>query len=117
MANFIFDHPPLLALEITHRLTYKPLSVRVQSPFDWLMHWLSKQPAWGRSREFEITTRTAGREGMLASTNHEDIIEDEEESEEDDDELVHGRRKKKVAFLPSMGQCLCSTRVSCLRIP
>ncbi|KIO24689.1 hypothetical protein M407DRAFT_212210 [Tulasnella calospora MUT 4182] len=71
-------------------------------PFDWLMHWLSKQPAWGRSREFEITTRSAGRQGMLASSNEEDVIDSEDEEEDvDDDQLVHGRRKKKVAFLPS----------------
>ncbi|KAG8949971.1 hypothetical protein FRC04_008050 [Tulasnella sp. 424] len=70
-------------------------------PFDWLMHWLSKQPAWGRSREFEITTRAAGRQGMLPSSNEEDVIDSEDEEDEDDDTLVHGRRKKKVAFLPS----------------
>ncbi|KAG9042894.1 hypothetical protein FS837_010278, partial [Tulasnella sp. UAMH 9824] len=70
-------------------------------PFDWLMHWLSKQPAWGRSREFEITTRSAGRQGMLASSNEEDVIDSEDEEVEDDEQLVHGRRKKKVAFLPS----------------
>ncbi|KAG8861432.1 hypothetical protein FRB96_002881 [Tulasnella sp. 330] len=71
-------------------------------PFDWLMHWLSKQPAWGRSREFEITTRTAGRDGMLAKTNHEDLMEDEDSQEEDENELVNGRRKKQVAFMPSI---------------
>ncbi|KAF7356935.1 putative mitochondrial chaperone BCS1-B [Mycena venus] len=57
-------------------------------PYDWLMHWLSKQPAWGRSREFEITTRSVGRNG--------------EEDEDEDDTLVHGRRKRKVAFQPSI---------------
>ncbi|KAG8908598.1 hypothetical protein FRB99_004886 [Tulasnella sp. 403] len=71
-------------------------------PFDWLMHWLSKQPAWGRSREFEITTRSAGRQGMIANTNEEDLIDDEDEEDEDDEQLVHGRRKKMVAFLPSL---------------
>ncbi|KAG8916533.1 hypothetical protein FRC01_003008 [Tulasnella sp. 417] len=70
-------------------------------PFDWLMHWLSKQPAWGRSREFEITTRSAGRQGMLPSSNREDVIDSEDEEDEDEEQLVHGRRKKKVAFLPS----------------
>ncbi|KAG9010680.1 hypothetical protein FRB94_010157 [Tulasnella sp. JGI-2019a] len=71
-------------------------------PYDWLMHWLSKQPAWGRSREFEITTRTAGRDGMLAKTNHEDLLEDEDSQGEDENELVNGRRKKQVAFMPSI---------------
>ncbi|EIN06198.1 P-loop containing nucleoside triphosphate hydrolase protein [Punctularia strigosozonata HHB-11173 SS5] len=61
-------------------------------PYDWLMHWLSKQPAWGRSREFDITTRSAGR---LASTSTGDL-------EDDDEDELHGRKKRKVAFLPSM---------------
>ncbi|KAJ7272562.1 P-loop containing nucleoside triphosphate hydrolase protein [Mycena haematopus] len=67
-------------------------------PYDWLMHWLSKQPAWGRSREFEITTRSAGRNGGLTETTAGDL----EEDEEDDGSLVHGRRKRKVAFQPSI---------------
>ncbi|KAJ7089741.1 P-loop containing nucleoside triphosphate hydrolase protein [Mycena belliarum] len=67
-------------------------------PYDWLMHWLSKQPAWGRSREFEITTRSVGRNGMNDSTAG-DL---EEEEEDDDSSLVHGRRKRKVAFMPSV---------------
>ncbi|KAK0489425.1 P-loop containing nucleoside triphosphate hydrolase protein [Armillaria novae-zelandiae] len=67
-------------------------------PYDWLMHWLSKQPAWGRSREFEITTRSTGRNGLTQSTTG-DIDEDEED---EDDALVHGRRKRKVAFMPSI---------------
>ncbi|KAJ7746741.1 hypothetical protein DFH07DRAFT_832144 [Mycena maculata] len=67
-------------------------------PYDWLMHWLSKQPAWGKSREFEITTRSAGRTGLNQSTAG-DL---EEEEEEDDGSLVHGRRKRKVAFMPSL---------------
>ncbi|KAJ6581131.1 P-loop containing nucleoside triphosphate hydrolase protein [Mycena capillaripes] len=69
-------------------------------PYDWLMHWLSKQPAWGRSREFEITTRSAGRNGGLSQTTAGDL--EEEEEEEDDGTLVHGRRKRRVAFQPSV---------------
>ncbi|KAJ7230524.1 P-loop containing nucleoside triphosphate hydrolase protein [Mycena pura] len=65
-------------------------------PYDWLMHWLSKQPAWGRSREFEITTRSANR-GMTQATG-----ELEEEEEDDDEMLVHGRRRRTVAFMPSV---------------
>ncbi|KAJ6561206.1 P-loop containing nucleoside triphosphate hydrolase protein [Mycena vulgaris] len=70
-------------------------------PYDWyvLMHWLSKQPAWGRSREFEITTRSVGRNGLTQSTTGD--LEEEEE-DDDDDSLVHGRRKRKVAFMPSV---------------
>ncbi|KAF5379431.1 hypothetical protein D9615_006519 [Tricholomella constricta] len=68
-------------------------------PYDWLMHWLAKQPAWGRSREFEITTRSAGRNGLTQTTTGD--LEEEDE-EEDDGGLVHGRRKRKVAFMPSL---------------
>ncbi|KAH7890959.1 P-loop containing nucleoside triphosphate hydrolase protein [Phlebopus sp. FC_14] len=89
-------------------------------PYDWLMHWLSKashfalsqlltmliaddqkfqQPAWGRSREFEITTRTVSRTGLTQSTTG-DLEEDDEVEEED--ALLHGRRKRKVAFMPSL---------------
>ncbi|KAF8909263.1 P-loop containing nucleoside triphosphate hydrolase protein [Gymnopilus junonius] len=66
-------------------------------PYDWLMHWLSKQPSWGRSREFEITTRSVNRNGLTQSTTG-----DLDEEEEEDDGLVHGRRKRKVAFMPSL---------------
>ncbi|TDL26593.1 P-loop containing nucleoside triphosphate hydrolase protein [Rickenella mellea] len=68
-------------------------------PYDWLLHWLSKQPAWGQGREFEITTRSAGRQGMGSTTG--DLEEDEEEGGDDDEALVHGRRRRKVAFMPS----------------
>lgn len=68
-------------------------------PYDWLMHWLSKQPAWGRSREFEITTRTVSRSGITQSTTG-DL--DEEDVDDDEDALLHGRKKRKVAFIPSL---------------
>jgi chaperone BCS1 len=71
-------------------------------PYDWLMHWLSKQPAWGRSREFEITTRSVSRNGLTQSTTGDLEDEEEEEIEEDGDALVHGRKKRKVAFMPSL---------------
>ncbi|KAK1226332.1 hypothetical protein PQX77_010696 [Marasmius sp. AFHP31] len=65
-------------------------------PYDWLMHWLSKQPAWSRSREFEITTRSGGRHA-LSNFNAGDL-----EDEDDDGSLVHGRKKRRVQFLPSV---------------
>ncbi|KZS94747.1 P-loop containing nucleoside triphosphate hydrolase protein [Sistotremastrum niveocremeum HHB9708] len=65
-------------------------------PYDWLLHWLSKQPAWGRSREFEITTRSNNGRGITTYTTG-DL-----EEEENEEELVHGRRKRKVAFMPSV---------------
>ncbi|EIW75156.1 P-loop containing nucleoside triphosphate hydrolase protein [Coniophora puteana RWD-64-598 SS2] len=71
-------------------------------PYDWLMHWLSKQPAWGRSREFEITTRSVGRSGMTQSTSG-DVEEEEEELVDDDDEaLIQGRKKRRITFMPHL---------------
>lgn len=65
-----------------------------------------QQPAWGRSREFEITTRSVGRNGLTQTTTGD--VEDEQDEEEDGDSLVHGRRKRKVAFMPSLGK-FCDT--------
>jgi len=65
-------------------------------PYDWLMHWLAKQPSWGRSREFEITTRSVNRSGLQSTGD----LEDEEDEEED--HLNHGRTKRTVAFMPSI---------------
>lgn len=67
-----------------------------------------QQPAWGRSREFEITTRSAGRFALTQSTTGD--LEDDEE--QPDDQLVHGRRKRKVAFMPSMSQFVPSPFVA-----
>jgi chaperone BCS1 len=65
-------------------------------PYDWLMHWLAKQPAWSRSREFEITSRRSNRRGIsLSATN--DIDDDEE-----DTGLNHGKGKRVVAFQPTI---------------
>jgi len=60
--------------------------------FSRLMHWLSKQPAFGKSREFEITTRSVGRNTL--ETTAGDIEEDEEETEQ----FTHG-------WLYSVGSC------------
>ncbi|KAL1938219.1 hypothetical protein VTO73DRAFT_11863 [Trametes versicolor] len=70
-------------------------------PYDWLMHWLSKQPAWGRSREFDITTRSVSRHGLTQKTTGD--LEDENEEEEESAEFSQGGgRKRKVAIVPSM---------------
>jgi mitochondrial chaperone BCS1 len=61
-----------------------------------------QQPAWGRSREFEITTRSAGRFSLTQSTTGD--LEDDEENVGDGQQLVHGRRKRKVAFMPSLSK-------------
>ncbi|CAE6373298.1 unnamed protein product [Rhizoctonia solani] len=103
------------AVETARRTAYTGWSTFVDSffltatfmqddyPYDWVMHWLSKQPAWSRAREFEITTRNAdsSRLGVKTPTDQE-FEEDEEFGLVDDDEqLVHGRRKRKVALTPS----------------
>ncbi|CAE6459888.1 unnamed protein product [Rhizoctonia solani] len=103
------------AVETARRTAYTGWSTFVDSffltatfmqddyPYDWVMHWLSKQPAWSRAREFEITTRNAdsSRLGVKTPTDQE-FEEDEEFGLADDDEqLVHGRRKRKVALTPS----------------
>ena len=64
----------------------------------------TQQPAWGRSREFEITTRSVGRNQLNQSTTGD--LDEEEMDEEDENELDHGRRKRKVAFMPSPGEAL-----------
>ncbi|KAI0794728.1 hypothetical protein C8Q74DRAFT_1366128 [Fomes fomentarius] len=72
-------------------------------PYDWLMHWLSKQPAWGRSREFDITTRSVSRHGLTQKTTGD--LEDENENEDEDEasEFAQGGgRRRKVAIVPSM---------------
>ncbi|KAG8939767.1 hypothetical protein FRC04_005973 [Tulasnella sp. 424] len=53
--------------------------------------------------EFAVAALLLGHLGMLPSSNEEDSIDSEDEEDEDDNQLVHGRRKKKVAFLPSFG--------------
>lgn len=47
-------------------------------------------------REFEITTRSNNGRGITTYTTG-DL-----EEEENEEELVHGRRKRKVAFMPSV---------------
>lgn len=59
----------------------------------------TQQPAWGRSREFDITTRSAGRRGLSTATTGD--LDEDEMAEEDG---IEGRNKRKVAFLPSLGQ-------------
>jgi chaperone BCS1 len=62
---------------------------------------LCQQPAWGRSREFEITTRSVNRSGLTQSTTGD--LEEEDEAEEGGEVVLHGRKKRKVAFMPSLG--------------
>lgn len=62
-----------------------------------------QQPAWGRSREFEITTRSVNRNTVTKSTTGDLEVEEDD----DEDSLVHGRRKRMVQFMPSLGRSLC----------
>ena len=63
---------------------------------------MMQQPAWGRSREFEITTRSVGRNQMNQTMAGD--LDEEEMEEENEDELEHGSRKRKVTFMPSPGK-------------
>jgi chaperone BCS1 len=54
-----------------------------------------QQPAWGRSREFDITTRSVCRNQLYQSMGGD--------LEEEMDELEHDRTKRKVTFMPSPG--------------
>lgn len=67
-------------------------------PYDWLMLWLSRQPEWQRSREFETTTRstTPGFTGTRTADNS--FGDDDEDGE---DEEVPGKVKTRVVFQPT----------------
>jgi chaperone BCS1 len=56
-----------------------------------------QQPAWGRSREFDITTRATGRHTTTS-------VGDLDDEDEEDSGMEHGKKKKKVAFTPSIGE-------------
>ncbi|KAK0457019.1 uncharacterized protein EV420DRAFT_1550967 [Desarmillaria tabescens] len=64
-------------------------------PYDWLMLWLSRQPEWQRSREFETTTRSSSGFARTADNS----FGDDEDDEEEDDEP--GRVKTRVVFQPT----------------
>jgi len=66
-------------------------------PYDWIMHWLAQQPAWAKSREFEITTRSLTRGGVTSRTAGD--IEDEDE---EDDLVGNSKKKRRVSFMPSL---------------
>lgn len=64
-------------------------------PYDWLMLWLSRQPEWQRSREFETTTRSSSGFARTADNS----FGDEEDDEEEEDEP--GKVKTRVVFQPT----------------
>jgi len=65
---------------------------------------MNQQPAWGRSREFDITTRALSHNGIIQNTTGD--LDDGEE----DEPLVHGKKKRKVTFIPSLGGLLGFSR-------
>ncbi|KAH9956077.1 BCS1 N terminal-domain-containing protein [Russula dissimulans] len=109
-ANSIGDAVKLVALgETARRASISAWSGLVDSfyltanfgeedyPYDWLMHWLSKQPAWGRSREFEISTRSMCRDQL----NQPKTVAVEEDMDGGSrHELEHDGCKRGVMFVP-----------------
>jgi chaperone BCS1 len=61
------------------------------------MLWLSRQPEWQRSREFETTTR-ATTPGLSSTRIADNSFGDDEEEE---DEEVPGKVKTRVVFQPT----------------
>ncbi|KAH9985931.1 BCS1 N terminal-domain-containing protein [Russula vinacea] len=64
-------------------------------PYDWLMHWLSKQPEWSRTREFDVTTCSVGP-GQLDQSTAGDLGDEGGERT-----LEDGRCKREVTFKPN----------------
>ena len=50
-------------------------------------------------------TRSVGRMNITQTTTG-DLEEEEEEEGEEEEQLVHGRRKRKVALMPSLGESI-----------
>ena len=63
---------------------------------------LEQQPAWGRSREFDITTRAVSRHGMTQKTTG-DLEEDEGDEDNDEFALGGGHRKRKGSVIRTSG--------------
>ncbi|KAK0192317.1 hypothetical protein F5146DRAFT_497906 [Armillaria mellea] len=66
-----------------------------ETPYEWLMLWLSRRPEWQRSREFETTTRSSSGFGRTADNSFGD---EEDDTDEDD---ISGRVKTRVVFQPT----------------
>ena len=62
----------------------------------------TQQPAWGRSREFDITTRSVSRHGLTQKTTG-DLEDDEEEEESGEFQQGNGRRRRGERPLPRPG--------------
>jgi chaperone BCS1 len=66
-----------------------------------------KQPAWGRSREFETTTRTVSSTGAGSGKPNAvggDEFQDFQDEDDQEDELTPGKQRMKVVFMPTFGE-------------
>lgn len=73
-------------------------------PYDWLLLWLSKQPEWQRSKEFEATTRVHSLQrkrpaSNVATETLSDFGSDDDEERDELDDLM--KPKTKVVFQPT----------------
>ncbi|KZT51838.1 P-loop containing nucleoside triphosphate hydrolase protein [Calocera cornea HHB12733] len=69
-------------------------------PFDWLMHWLAKQPAWHRSREFETTTCSSSSHALWKTAQFDADSDLWGEHTQEDDPT--GKPSMKVVFRPTL---------------
>ncbi|EJU04509.1 P-loop containing nucleoside triphosphate hydrolase protein [Dacryopinax primogenitus] len=69
-------------------------------PFDWLMHWLAKQPSWHRSREFETTTCSSSSHALWKTAQFDADAELWGENGQEDDPT--GKPSMKVVFRPTL---------------
>ncbi|KAF8498227.1 P-loop containing nucleoside triphosphate hydrolase protein [Russula emetica] len=74
---------------------------REDHPYDWLIHWLSKQPGWIRSRESEIATCPVGRGQSNQSIAWD--LGDRDIDEEGVREMEDSHHKRNVTLKPSPG--------------
>ncbi|KAI0274144.1 BCS1 N terminal-domain-containing protein [Russula aff. rugulosa BPL654] len=74
---------------------------REDYPLGRLMHWLSKQPGWIRSREFEIATCTVGQGQSNQSITRD--LGDGDIDEEGVRPMEDSHNERKVTFKPSPG--------------
>ncbi|KZP19917.1 hypothetical protein FIBSPDRAFT_1023946 [Athelia psychrophila] len=71
--------------------------------YDWLMLWLSRQPEWQHSREFETTTRTTtpGFNSTRTADNSFGDLDDLDGVNANEDDDVPGKVKTRVVFQPA----------------
>lgn len=94
----VTDHNPSAFFLTAHFL-------EEDSPHDWLMLWLSRQPEWQRCREFETSTRKPNVLGKAGAGNNKGRWADEsfgdDSDGEDEGEAGVGKLKTRVVFNPT----------------